>query len=531
MTIVDETDKLDDVTSQLSAHIWGHRFKDGQRGPEYVLEFLNVLSGTEYSFRSDRYYRRRSIGLREFIFEGVKEGRGAGSTLELNEAKKEKLIQAVQENNVTVLKQFLRNLEIVLYDTDGKEADRSWFARSLYPLHESLLYVELRKKNGNYSIERNFFARGGELYFLMLGHGTEHYQQRRLFIEQRFHQLLTRNKIIEKVVGKISAVFDDSEQTPDRNAGQLRSVGYEGRTPMLPHQAEIDNRALFEQFGVEMENLLLMDMDVHEMFHLLTSLVCFQLARYMHVRSQADMKSATYFFDCMDGTNTHIYRQAAMSLEQHEAMLKERYLIEFERKSNETFGNTDQIEQLLPQWQESPDMFYETMGLRKLRTRKETIKRILLKCRTVSDVQTKLKSSVREVVTSQLDQVQVTRVIARDGGFATYRRGSASNYRYTISDSFLQMLVFTIVQPGDKMEFHEFLNRVHMDYGIVIGEQQAKETGIYEKSGFNVRYFQDNERALRKKLRHNGLLIEFSDATAMIQNPYARCSQEVGLHV
>lgn len=317
----------------------------------------------------------------------------------------------------------------------------------------------------------------------------------------------------------------------ERNAGQLRAGGQDAHTPMLPHRAEIDNRELFEQFGAEMENLLLIDMDVHEMFHLLTSLVCFQLNRYMHARSQPDVKSLTYFFDCMDGTNIHIYRQAAKSLEQHEAMLKERYLVEFERKSDGVLGSIDQIEQLLPLWQEKPDLFYNSMGLTKLRSRKEAVTRILLRCQTADDVQTTLKSSVREVVTSQLDQIQVTRVIARDGGFATFRRGSASNYRYTISDSFLQTLVFTTVQPGDKMEFHEFLNRLCNAYGIVIGEQQAKETGIYEKSGFNIRYFQDNERALRKKLRHNGLLIEFSDATAMIQNPYDHCSREVGLHV
>lgn len=528
MTIVEEADKLDDFTSQLSAHIWGHRFKDGQRGPEYVLEFLNVLSGTEYSFARDYYYRRRSIGLREFIFEGVKEGSGAGNTLVLNEDKKKKLVQAIEENDVPVLKQFLRNLEVVLYDTDGKEADRSWFARSLYPLHESLLYVELRKKKGNYSFERNFFARGGELYFLMLGHGTEHFPKRRSFIEDRFRQLLTRNKIIEKVVGRISAVFDDVEPAKEKNPGMLRSGGLEGRIPILPQHADIDNRELFEQFGAEMENLLLMDIDVHEIFRLLTALVCFQLARYMHARSHVDMKPGTYFFDCMDGINTHIYRQAAMSLEHHEAMLKERYLVEFERKSNETFGDANQIEQLLPKWKEENEIFFKTMGLSKLRGRKETINSILQRCRNAHDVQTTLKNSVREVVTTQLDLVQVTRVIARDGGFATYRRGSASNYRYTISDNFLQMLVFMTVQPGEKMEFHEFLNRLCIDHGIVIGEQQAKETGIYEKSGFNVRYFQDNERALRKKLRHNGLLIEFSDATAMIENPYANCHQEVG---
>ncbi|OAX50850.1 hypothetical protein gpAD87_21835 [Paenibacillus sp. AD87] len=89
------------------------------------------------------------------------------------------------------------------------------------------------------------------------------------------------------------------------------------------------------------------------------------------------------------------------------------------------------------------------------------------------------------------------------------------------------MLVFTKVKPGEKMEYNDFLNVLYQDYGIVIGESEAKVSGQYEKSRLNIRYFQDNEKALREKLRHNGLLIEFSDATAMIQNPYTSRNEEV----
>lgn len=135
---------------------------------------------------------------------------------------------------------------------------------------------------------------------------------------------------------------------------------------------------------------------------------------------------------------------------------------------------------------------------------------------------------IREAISDQLKkhQLSIPRIISRDGGFATYRRGSASNYRYTISDAFLQMLVFTKVKPKEKMEYHEFLETLFRDYGIVIGELQAKESGLYELSRLNIRYFNDNEKALRDKLRHNGLLIEFSDATAMVQNPYAPTKRE-----
>jgi hypothetical protein len=526
MTTVEATNRREDFTSQLSSDIWGHRFKDGQRGPEYVLEFLNVLFGANYSFDDDVYYRKRSVGLREFIFEGVKEGKGTGNILYVAEEKKEKLVQSVQENNYMVLKQFLRNLEVVLYDTDGKEADRSWFARSLYPLHESLLYVELRKKGQNLSFERNFFARGGELYFLMLAHGTDQNRERRQFIENRFRHLLTRNKIIEKVVEKITSVFAESETSSDR-ACKLRSTSQDENVPILPANAPQANALLFEAFGDELHSLLLLDLDIHEMFYLLTSLICFQLGRYMHERSLLKSEQLIYFFDCMDGKNRPISQLAASSYEQHESLLKAKFEDELERKAVEVFGTRDNIELQLPQWKDNPDMFFEKMGLGKMRSRKEAIKRILLRCSNAEDVLTKLKSSVREAVASQLKQLQITRVLSRDGGFATYRRGSASNYRYTISDSFLQMLVFTKVKPGEKMEYHDFLEAVYREYGIVIGESQAKSSGQYAKSRLNIRYFQDNEKALREKLRHNGLLMEFSDATAMIQNPYTSCQEEV----
>lgn len=70
---------VEEFSSQLSAKIWGHRFKDGQRGPEYVLEFLNVLYGTDYQLNADCYFRNKSQNLRKFIFEGVKEGSKRGS--------------------------------------------------------------------------------------------------------------------------------------------------------------------------------------------------------------------------------------------------------------------------------------------------------------------------------------------------------------------------------------------------------------------------------------------------------------------
>ncbi|ULL13791.1 hypothetical protein DVH26_04625 [Paenibacillus sp. H1-7] len=522
---------LDKVTSQLSAHIWGHRFKDGQRGAEYVLEFLNILFGTGYSFNNKHYVRKRSRGLRRFIFEGVKEGAGTkGSILILKEEERACLQQAVQENDLPVLKQFLRNLEVVLYDMTGKEADRSWYARSLYPLHESLLYFELRKKtadNGE-AFERNFFARGGELYFLMLAHGTEAYPERRAFIEERFRSLLTKNKIIENVVGKILSAFNESHDRGDQGESRNQPVD-----AILPDGACVDNISLFEAFAVELEQLLKIDLDIYEMFRLLMALVCFQLHRYILERAGVSHCNIHYFFDCLEGENQHISTRSAYNFDDHELVVKTKLEEAFEERYNERIGNDERIIDQLPVWksldEDNSPRFIKIMNLSSLRSRKKLIVQVLEQCSKPEDVRTKLKDVVREIVSESLkkEKLAITRTLSRDGGFATFRRGRAMNYRYTITDVFLQMLVFTKVQPKEKMEFFNFLDVLYRDYGIVIGESQAKKSGLYERSRLNARYFQDNEKALRDKLRQNGLLIEFSDATAMIQNPYAQAMEAV----
>lgn len=520
METTEQVQAIDKFTSQLSATIWGHRFTDGQRGPEYVLEFLNVLFGAQYRFDSTEYTRRMAVGLRKFIFEGVKQG-SVREILELSEDERERIYNTIQnEDDISILRKFLRNLEVTLYNANGKEADRSWFARTLYPLHESLLFFELRKKGNALSVERNFFARGGELYFLMLAFGTENNKSRRKFIENRFQQLLQKNKPIEKVVNHISCAFVDDEAESEGRKGKLRSINADENIPRLPDE----NKSIYTNFAEELEQLLKIDLDIYEMFQLLTSLVCFQLTRYMHDCAQINhQEKVIYFFDCLNGQNNHITQLSSRNFEQHENLIKSKFEEAFERKYIEAIGKPEEIDRSLIQWKEQPDEFLKRLGLSQMKKRKEAIVATLNKCTTLQDVQEKLYGVVKDAVSDQLKkhQLNITRILTRDGGMATFRYGSTANYRYTISDSFLQVLVFTVVDPRQKMEYNLFLDQLFTRYGIVIGEAQAKKCAIYEKSKLNVRYFQDNEKALRQKLRQNGLLVEFSDATAMIQNPYA----------
>jgi hypothetical protein len=516
---------VEEFSTQLSAQIWGHRFKDGQKGPEYVLEFLNVLKGTNYDFAASKYSRVRSTGLRQFIFEGDKEGAKTG-VVSLTTEQKESLYELVEnKDELNVIREFFRNLEIPLTDGTGKQANRSWYAKTLYPLHESLLFFELRTHNkGNeksYSFERNFFARGGELYFLMLSYGTENNLELRGKIEERLQALLGKNKAIENIVSKISSRLNDergSELYPLKKEAESNR-----EYPMLP----VTDDVIYSEFAEEFYNLISLNIDIYELFELMTSLITFQLGRYMLKRAQLNVnEKMTLFFDCLDAQVGPIQKLSARSFSDNELLIKNKFEDFFRQTFNEKIPSEEFVNQNLEGWHAEPELLIELLGLSRLsKVRKNKVAKVIQKCDSYDKVMNHLFNVVKDIVSDQLKkhQLSIVRGLTRDGGYGGYRRGS--KYRYFMSDTFIQALVYANLEPGKQMEFHAFLEKVYLKYGFIIGELQAKEDGIYEKSKLNVSYFQRNEYALREKLRHNGLLIEYSDATAMIRNPYEQARQ------
>ncbi|KGX91862.1 hypothetical protein [Pontibacillus marinus] len=513
-------------SSQLSAQIWGHRFMDGQKGPEYVLEFLNVLYGTEYKFDACQYQRNKSLGLRRFIFEGDKEG-AKGKVVSLPEEDKETLYQmASSKEQVDVIREFFKNLEVPLHDGRGKTANRSWYAKTLYPLHESLLFFEVRTKSGDIAYERNFFARGGELYFLMLAYGTADDLALREKIENRLQQLLQKNRAIENIVNKITESLDKGSQPKNNEYFPLTEV--EGENKEYPYLPVTDD-PMYHEFAKEFYQLISLNIDIYEMFELMTSLITFQLSRYMlnRAKDQEDAK-VTYFFDCLDGQLNPIKRLSARSFSDNELLIKNKFESYFMEIFNEKIPSEEYVQENLQNWKDNPEEFMDYLGLKKLSTaRKNKVIKVLNTCQNHTDISTNLFNVVKDIVSDQLKkhQLNIVRGLTRDGGFGGYRVGS--KYRYFMTDSFLQVLVYSIVKPKSSMEYHDFLKTLYEKFGFIIGEVEARKDGIYETSRINISYFQRNEYALREKLRHNGLLVEYSDATAMIKNPYEEVEMQV----
>ena len=69
------------------------------------------------------------------------------------------------------------------------------------------------------------------------------------------------------------------------------------------------------------------------------------------------------------------------------------------------------------------------------------------------------------------------------------------------------------------MSFDNFKRKLFEHFNIIIGVEEAQKSEVCQNERINLGCFKDNEQRFRHKLKKNGLLEEFSDATAFIVNP------------
>lgn len=539
-----EQEKMN-FSSKIGAEIWGHRFKDGQRGPEYTLEFLNVFAGTGFSLERKYYDRRKMIEFRQFVYEGEKEG-SKGHTAMFDDEKKEMIRTklGVNEKQLEDLQVFFKNLTIPLMTPMGKPVDRSWYAQMMYPLHESLLFTEVRvnRDKGNLNnvsinYERNFFARGGELYYLMLHYGTLNHSDLRVNIEKNMKKLLSSSSGVTEVINQINEAFGEySVSLKDQPAPLIRDPELEGVItgwdssvdyPFLPNI----NLQLYKEFAKELNALLMLKIDIYEMFDILTSLITFQLHRYMIYQSEQIVDEDThYFIDCLEGQNKSIKFLAQDSYRIHEAVVGEAYKTFVEERVLAVFPE-EEAEEKIHNWRNEFDSsendkvkgyssFFRDFKLENLQAPKKKKLIEALETQDIKKARKMLRLRIIELYMEDLSktQIPIMKTLARDGQFIISGKGSKP--RYVLHDNVLSALVYATLDGESTLPYDDFLSELYKKYRIIIGEDAAKDSGLYSKEGINLSHFRSNEKKMRQKLKQNGLLQEYSDATALITNPY-----------
>lgn len=97
-------------------------------------------------------------------------------------------------------------------------------------------------------------------------------------------------------------------------------------------------------------------------------------------------------------------------------------------------------------------------------------------------------------------------------------RRSSRRVRYAPTDRLLKTLVVCCVDR--RLEFKDFLTLLYERYGFVIGDHQAK--GFIATGQADQEDFSDNARRLEERLASLGLLKRLSDSCAYVENPFQK---------
>lgn len=538
----------------IAARIWGHRLRTGQHWIEYMLEFLSVLAGFKYRLGQglpDRdgeenylseYVIPQRLGLRRFVFyderEKTRDSRDSRATVELRAQLRQLL---ADQSDVELLEQ-ARSL---LRSFSAVEEQRSWFAKSLFPVHEEfLLWEALRKgstlKEYRLSVDdlplaqldqglefraRNFFARGGEIYYLIISAGTEHDPERRQRISHRLQKLLTENN---QALGHLARAIDAAwGHLIATNNGHIR-----GTLGWIPDP----DCPLYRHFAADLDTFLDNDLDSLECLELLAHLIGFHIISYIYHRAHPASHPEGHrsgscleacrpdlLIDLLGEQDGGIVRECSASLlrEQDDRQLHRARDLVMERVATWAAAAPAQSDRLLAYLEDEVQQYFGVLRTRTKHKFDNAVREIQMRY-TVEEVSREnlvkaCGKKIFEALSSDFRQnfLAVHRKIGRAIGLIAPRKGGQA--RFVLGDTLLKTLVLATLPRGSgPVRLGDFLKLLYERYGIVIGPGEAHAADLVERLRMNEEYYSQNREALRVRMQRAGLLTQYSDATALV---------------
>lgn len=545
-------------TVPVASWIWGHRLRQGQDWVEYTLEFLNVLVGYDYELgrgicspddaTPPHAYRKHSrLGLRRFVFfDGVSgniDERDVKATAQLKERLQQNPLMSDKEGSSDVL----TSVRSLLRSYTAVEKQRSWFAKSLFPVHEHLLFWEaLRREDKTLSkgvslplfddltsasdateldkgislSARNFFARGGELYYLMLSAGTHSDPALADTIGKQLQLLLQESS---PAVGRLAAMIDATwtRQAPSNEPAAVRDPSEEksGYLGWLPRQDD----PLFHIFAQDVAQLLRAPLGVTDALTSLAHLMAFHLTLYIYRRANAVLApgapSPTLLLDLLDQDGDSTLRRASS------AHFREQEAVQAQAVRGFVASTVEAA------WADvTPDTSFglalrehtKRWSLGKAKGKKGAadhdfylwVDRLVVSSSEINRAQ--VAEQLVDLVMPDFTKhfLGVHRKLAKSCGFVAPPQGQSA--RYVMGNELLKALVLAVTGQERDMEYAEFLEGLYDRYGLVIALDQARLSGVFDRHAINADYYQRNQQALLDKLTSAGLAKEYSDATALV---------------
>ena len=499
----------------LQIQAYGKRIIKDQTVPEYLLEFLLVFIG-EYNGKSGfdkveetydtevKYKVDTNIGLKRFIFfENSKLENRFSIDSEAYERLNEKLSKNIKGGNYNS-EDILNIIQELFYGFSSVTKNRGWFAQSLMPVCEDVIFPEamgkksMRKdlvfdKEGK-AIDKefefkahNFMARGGEVYYLHVLQGLEKEPQLKNSIGSNIRNLINSYPQLSTLSRWITDNWNEFMKEKCKNENIVEELKEELKCQWITQRYSRRSSYTVK----ELNSLLMCETSEFEKIDLLNTGIVIQILRMM-VESSVCITQ-----DKLESNPMWLIHVPSTS--------------EVDKK----------IKKLAVEEYKNIEEHMEVSIAKMLENKKHyTDKNNIEDKKTESTILTTLKEA-------NDDSFKLMRKLGKDIGLITPIRGD--NMRFSINDSIIRYFVLSLVEPGTKITLNSFLTKLYNHYGIVIGQNEYTkyviENNINQEK--DTSFLNYNLIEFQSLLRKNGFLRELSDATSIVENPYRKTGEFV----
>lgn len=512
MSAVLKRPEIKSVDFCVDENIWGHRLYDEQLPHLTVLEFLGALGsnldkplrpheGLEGAFK---FQPQRQIRLRGLLFNNPY----VESISESAQSNEEKWRQwfdrfalgstgngdgaddmAYLRHSFANFDDFAKAVELLRSSSFESRSNKRWSSKFVFPFGPDALYEDLEiDSKGKMSNDRRFFARTGELLYMMLTRAKRGAELGDLLAKRLFDREAPMNRLARAMQG-----------SPQR-ADESRQSGY------LPEAAN----PRFDQICEDWLSILAKDMPIYDALE--------------HVIAISGLNMLLYFLERA--------KRVAGDDDPVEIVCE---IVSKERtKVRALSGDSYQFNQGLPAkavrahvegirmdaaWAEAASSeFPEAERVKLMRERFQW---------PSADVGDDEDYSVEnpDALVLRLIELALARHEQHIGKIHTSwsraiglsSRRLSRRTRYAPNDRLLKSLVVTLVD--DRMQFDEFLAEAKKRYGLVLGD--AEGARLLDAKLVDQEELSQNRDNLEARLVGLGLVRRLSDSCSFVENPFA----------
>ena len=495
----------------VDENIWGHRLYDEQLPHLTVLEFLGALGsnldkplrpheglGGAFKFQPQRQIRLRGLLFNNPYVDAISESKLSDDEKWRKWLERFSLGSTGNGDNIddmaylrhsfSSFDDFAKAVELLRTSSFEARSNKRWSSKFVFPFGPDALYEDLEiDSKGKMSNDRRFFARTGELLYMMLTRAKRGAELGDLLAKRLFDREAPMNRLVRAMQG-----------LPQR-ADDSRLSGY------LPESAN----ARFDQICEDWLSILAKDMPIYDALEHLIAISGLNMLLYFLERAKrvaGDDDPVEIVCEIVAKERTKVRALSGDSYQRNQGLPAKavRAYVESIRMeagwataASSAFPEADRVKLMRErfQWPTADSGEGEDYS---------------------ADSPDVLVGKLAELALARHEQ-HIGKIHAswsRAIGLSSRRLSRRT--RYAPNDRLLKSIVVTVVD--DRMQFDEFLAEAKKRYGLVLGD--AEGARLVDAKLVDQEELSENRDNLETRLVGLGLVRRLSDSCSFVENPF-----------